>query len=89
MNSCTFGDTVDPKLTVALVGDSHAGQWSTALDMIAKVEGWKLVAITHDSCTFGAATLVLHGQIRPFQECDTWNKEVMNDLPPAASSRTW
>jgi hypothetical protein len=77
---CTFGDTTDPRLTVALVGDSHAAQWSTALDEIATSQHWKLIAITHDSCTFGAATLVLHGQSIPFTACSVWDKRVLSDL---------
>src|SRR6185312_3544200 len=38
---CVFGDR-GSSLGIALVGDSHAGQFSTVLDEIARAQGWRL-----------------------------------------------
>jgi peptidoglycan/LPS O-acetylase OafA/YrhL len=77
---CTFGDTTNPTLTVALVGDSHAAQWSTDLNTIAKQEHWKLVVETHDSCPFSSTESVLQGQSVPFTACYDWGKNVLSNL---------
>ncbi|WP_338180147.1 acyltransferase family protein [Jatrophihabitans sp.] len=77
---CTFGDTATPTKTVALIGDSHAAQWSSDLDTIGKAEHWKIVVETKDSCTFGATTTTLNGSSSPYSSCVTWDKNVMTDL---------
>ena len=38
---CIYGDPAGAK-TVVLFGDSHAGMWSTSLDMAGRRGGWKL-----------------------------------------------
>ena len=56
---CVFGDTANPVLTVALVGDSAAGEWFDALNAIALHRHWKLVTELHSSCPW-SSTLVLN-----------------------------
>lgn len=46
---CTYGD-VDSDIKVALVGNSHAGMWFSALDEIAKKEGWRLDTYLVSEC---------------------------------------
>ncbi|SDQ94210.1 acyltransferase family protein [Arthrobacter crystallopoietes] len=48
--------------TVALVGDSHAGQWAPALDVLAKERGWNLVTYIHNSCPFTPERRVLEAE---------------------------
>ncbi|MGW6175099.1 acyltransferase family protein [Arthrobacter sp. NPDC055138] len=50
---CTYGDP-DADFTLALVGDSHAGQWFKALEPIAQRQGWRLLTYIHNSCPFNA-----------------------------------
>ena len=38
---CRFGEQESPSASVALVGDSHASHWRTALDVVAKRRGWQ------------------------------------------------
>lgn len=38
---CTFGDA-DGQVTVALFGNSHAGQWLPALQALAELHGWRV-----------------------------------------------
>ncbi|MFE5774766.1 SGNH hydrolase domain-containing protein [Brachybacterium sp. NPDC056505] len=42
----------DPDLTVALAGDSHAGQYTGAIQQIAKERNWAVYYIGHSGCTF-------------------------------------
>ncbi|UEJ84180.1 acyltransferase family protein [Brachybacterium halotolerans subsp. kimchii] len=42
----------DPDLTVALAGDSHAGQYTGAILQIAKERNWAVYYIGHSGCTF-------------------------------------
>jgi hypothetical protein len=46
---CTFGDE-DADVEVALVGNSHAGQWLTALDRLAQKNGWKITTYLASQC---------------------------------------
>ncbi|EMY36018.1 acyltransferase domain-containing membrane protein [Arthrobacter crystallopoietes BAB-32] len=77
---CTFdysgGDGTAP--TVALVGDSHAGQWTPALDAIAKERGWRLLTYIHNSCPFNPEprTLETEGDL----ECTEPNRGTMERL---------
>ncbi|MCZ4500875.1 MAG: putative acyltransferase, partial [Marmoricola sp.] len=45
---CTFGAAGGRK--VVLVGDSHAHQWQTAFQIIAKARGWQLTVIAKAGC---------------------------------------
>jgi peptidoglycan/LPS O-acetylase OafA/YrhL len=58
---CAFGDR-GGRLGVVLVGDSHAGQYSTVLDSIARAQGWRLDTMVRNGCPFTAAPLVMNGQ---------------------------
>lgn len=49
--TCTFGDP-DASRRVALVGNSHAGQWLPALQRIAETEGWQITTYLASRCAF-------------------------------------
>ena len=77
---CVFGDTTSPVLTVALVGDSAAGQWFDALNAIAVRRHWKLVTELHSSCPW-TSTLVLNWNgIGELTACQAWGAAVLHDL---------
>jgi hypothetical protein len=46
---CTYGDPAGAK-TVVLFGDSHAGMWSTSLDLAGRRGGWKLRLYEQGGC---------------------------------------
>jgi len=75
---CVFGDTEHPVLTVALVGDSTAGNWWAALQPIAVERHWKLVTDLRAACAWGAAPVTHLG--KPFPECSSWGATVLHDL---------
>ncbi|MFK5647717.1 acyltransferase family protein [Ornithinimicrobium sp. LYQ121] len=46
---CEAGDP-EGVVTVALLGDSHAGMWVTALDEIGRERGWRVLTVSKSSC---------------------------------------
>ncbi len=78
--ACVFGDTVNPVRTVALVGDSAAGEWFDALAAIAGQRHWKLVTELHSSCPWTAAVLLNANGAGPFTACHAWGTAVLHDL---------
>lgn len=70
-DDCLLGDTKAP-YRVALVGDSKADQWSTALDVIGKRHGWQVQNLTKSACAFSPVS----------QEpaCDEYNKALLARL---------
>jgi peptidoglycan/LPS O-acetylase OafA/YrhL len=77
---CVFGDTTNPVLTVALVGDSAAGEWFDALDAIALQRHWKLVTELHSSCPWSSTLMLNSNGIGNFTACQTWGAAVLHDL---------
>jgi hypothetical protein len=77
---CVFGDTTNPVLTVALVGDSAAGEWFDALNAIAVQRHWKLVTALHSSCPWSSTLVLNWNGIGELTACQTWGKAVLHDL---------
>jgi peptidoglycan/LPS O-acetylase OafA/YrhL len=78
---CAYGDIAHPVLTVALVGDSIAGNWFTPLQKIADERHWKLVTELHSVCPLTAAVMVSPAAGGgPYTACHDWGKTVMHDL---------
>jgi hypothetical protein len=75
---CTFGDTKNPALTVAMVGDSIDGNWFPALEQIALQRHWKLVTDLHGTCEWTATMLVDNGS--PYTACYQWGQAALSDL---------
>ncbi len=48
---CVYGDPKG-RVTVALVGDSHAAQWFPALETVAQRRHWRLLTFTKVACPF-------------------------------------
>ena len=70
---CSFG-AADGTGTVALVGDSHAGHWRGALNVVAQAEGWRGLSMTHSSCPLQKALRDLREPRRT--ACARWKHEV-------------
>jgi hypothetical protein len=78
--TCAFGDTANPVRTVALVGDSAAGQWFDALDAVAVQRHWKLVTELHSSCPWTAAVMLNSNGKGTFTACHAWGAAVLRGL---------
>jgi peptidoglycan/LPS O-acetylase OafA/YrhL len=74
---CEFGER-GAHLGVALVGDSHAGQFSTVLDRIARAQGWRLQTMIRNGCPFTAAPLVING--KEDGDCAAANRMTVDEL---------
>ena len=77
---CVFGDTAHPVLTVALVGDSAAGEWFDALNAIAVHRHWKLVTELHSSCPWSSTLILNWNGIGELTACQAWGEAVLHDL---------
>jgi peptidoglycan/LPS O-acetylase OafA/YrhL len=77
---CVYGDTSHPVLTVALVGDSMAGDWFTPLARIAADRHWELVTELHAVCPLSSAMLITPDTGGPYTSCHSWGAAVLRDL---------
>jgi peptidoglycan/LPS O-acetylase OafA/YrhL len=76
---CVFGDTTDPVLTVALVGDSNAGDWFTPLQQIAQQRHWKLITDLHAACPL-TTTMMITVTKADYTSCHSWGVKVIRQL---------
>ncbi len=68
---CVYGAR-NGEVTVALIGDSHASHWFPALNVLANLNGWRLLPFVKASCPF-LDTPVFHPFIqRRYTECEAW-----------------
>jgi hypothetical protein len=82
---CTFG-AKHPTATVALIGDSHAQHWRSALAVVAKRRRWRVEDVSVPLCMFSTATT---GAEPPFDErCPRWNQDVLAWLAANPQIRT-
>lgn len=70
---CEYGNP-NGKLTVALVGDSHAMHYAPALEALAKKHDWRLLVIVKVACPIGDFPLWRDGAIR--SDCDWWRSNM-------------
>ena len=65
---CVYGDRKG-RVTVALVGDSHAAQWFPALAEVARRNHWRLVTFTKVACPFLDMPVANVALKREYWEC--------------------
>ena len=74
---CTFGSPEEnATATIALVGDSHATHWRSALLTVAARRHWHGISIARSSCPFTQAT----PDIPDRKGCIVWNRDVIEFL---------
>ncbi|MFJ7750606.1 acyltransferase family protein [Arthrobacter sp. NPDC097144] len=76
-SDCVYGDKEAQK-SIVLVGDSHAGQFVSALDIAAKETGYRLYIMTRIGCPFSAEPL--HSDTRVYENCAEQNVGTVQDL---------
>jgi len=52
--NCQEGGDPDSPVTVVMVGDSHAQQWTPALDVAAREQGWHWILVNIPGCRYGS-----------------------------------
>ena len=76
VSPCEFGlPAADAKATVALIGDSHASHWRSALEHVSQRKRWSGVSITRSGCPLTRVSPKLEPESRR-QECLRWNRQV-------------
>jgi len=70
---CEYGNP-NGKLTIALVGDSHAMHYAPALETLAKKHDWRLLVIVKVACPMGDFPLWRDGAVRT--DCDWWRSNM-------------
>jgi peptidoglycan/LPS O-acetylase OafA/YrhL len=81
VETCQFGVPRDrARLDVALVGDSHARQWSPALDEIARAHDWNVTTYLKASCPANAAPLRTRNYPQYVPSCRAWNADVARQI---------
>jgi peptidoglycan/LPS O-acetylase OafA/YrhL len=75
--TCEYGNKKSP-ITVALVGDSKAGQWLPALQLLAEAKNWRIVTYTKSACPLANVMTALQG--RDYESCAEWNSKVLREL---------
>lgn len=74
---CTFGAERAAR-TVVLVGDSKAVQWFTPLERLSKREGWRLVVIAKNGCSFADVVRLVSGRRNP--SCEAWAPRALHTI---------
>jgi peptidoglycan/LPS O-acetylase OafA/YrhL len=78
--SCIAGDTKNPKLRVALIGDSVAGQWRKDIELIAAQQHWEVMTELHGECPWTATTMEQRTTDTPYTTCHDWGANALQDL---------
>ncbi len=78
-SECATGDTAS-KLTVALIGDSHAAMWSPAFQLVAQQRHWRLETLTKAGCPAMNLPITHPLLHRRYTECEQWRGETIARL---------
>ncbi|WP_412741468.1 acyltransferase family protein [Krasilnikovia sp. MM14-A1004] len=81
---CRYGTPGSPD-RIVLIGDSHAGQWFTAVDEVARRRGWSVEVLVKQGCPLPRLTVRSPQLGRDYTECDTWRRRALDRI--AAGSR--
>jgi peptidoglycan/LPS O-acetylase OafA/YrhL len=73
---CVYGDPNSPTVAV-LYGDSHAGHWFPAVNLIAQRHHWRLHVIIKSACSPAMVVIQLKQIKRAYTECDPWRAASM------------
>jgi peptidoglycan/LPS O-acetylase OafA/YrhL len=71
---CLYGDR-NATATIVLFGDSHAAQWFSALDAIAKKRHMRLAVVTKSACPAADALIFNRYLKRDYTECQQWRDD--------------
>lgn len=68
------------KKTAVLLGDSHAGQWFSAFDVVMKDADWRLIVITKSACPIVNESYFYERIGRIYRECDEWRGDALKEI---------
>jgi peptidoglycan/LPS O-acetylase OafA/YrhL len=73
---CQYGDP-GSATTIVLFGDSHAGQWSPAVEAIATRHRWRLMVFTKSACSAASVLTYVKRLHRTYTECKEWRERTI------------
>jgi peptidoglycan/LPS O-acetylase OafA/YrhL len=73
---CASGPASAPR-TAVLIGDSHAGQWISALELALPAPEWRVVMMTKSSCPLLDLDIFTPRIGRVFHECRQWRDQAL------------
>ncbi|WP_326548274.1 acyltransferase family protein [Mycolicibacterium sp. ND9-15] len=77
---CAYGDPAAPR-TIALAGGSHAEHWITALDLLGRTHGFRVVTYLKMGCPLTTDDDPrIAGSLDPYPQCRTWVRDAMTAL---------
>jgi peptidoglycan/LPS O-acetylase OafA/YrhL len=65
---------------VVLLGDSHAVEWFSGVQRVARARGWAVEMLAKGGCPLPLFTTVPAELGRPYTECTTWRENVLDRL---------
>ena len=75
LNVCEFGvSSARAGATIALLGDSHAGNWRAAVQRVAEANRWHAVSLALSGCPYSRSTRVIPEPLRT--RCTERNQQV-------------
>ncbi|HET9872152.1 MAG TPA: acyltransferase family protein [Propionibacteriaceae bacterium] len=77
LKRCEFGDP-NGTVSIALVGNSHAGHWLPAVERIAKQKGWKVTTLLASECTTSTTPVVWNAGVKQ-RGCLRWADRVLRE----------
>lgn len=77
--TCTFGGSEDPALRVALIGNSHAGQYLPVLQDIARSENWQITTYLAYECHTSDRVISFPEADRT-AGCKAWNDWAVDEV---------
>ncbi|MEO9137866.1 MAG: acyltransferase family protein [Jatrophihabitans sp.] len=80
LTQCVWGETKNYTKTIALVGDSVAGEWFGVLDALAKRKKWRLITDLHSLCPWTSTMANRPGDDGPYTTCHDWGKTLLSAL---------
>ncbi|HET9163199.1 MAG TPA: acyltransferase family protein [Solirubrobacterales bacterium] len=84
-NRCLYGDP-QGRRTLILFGDSHALQYSPALEALATKHDWRLIVLTKAECTPGEVQIRSMVAEREYSQCDAWREKELRRIEMGAGS---
>jgi peptidoglycan/LPS O-acetylase OafA/YrhL len=76
---CNFGNP-EAASSIVLFGDSHAAQWFSALESIARDQDWRLVPFTKAGCPSAQVNVELWTLQRAYPECMAWRQAALRRI---------
>ena len=86
VSACWFGETENPRKTIAFVGDSKTTQFFWPVNEWAEKKNYAVVVLRHSICAWGSTMADVPGADGPYTSCHKWGKKaldlIVDDIKP-------